>query len=198
MKKESIITLVFISITIFLSCSSNIEKDETPEALEDKSIDIKTYSRYRADLIEELYAELAEKNPSLTKLEENLDEYYKKLEKIYSEFREMDNKSNEYYTTANSKLQNFNDSVFSKKIGLIIEKSKKNYMLKKSAISKLIDENKTKQKQLDDSYLAMKILITMPLIEEYQDKNIPEEKSFIELNETQKEILKEINSLIKN
>ena len=87
--------VLLLSSSLLISCSNNKrqQKTETPAALENKSSDFIS-KRYDGDLVETIYAELAEKTPELGALEKKI-----------SSLKENKSDSIKHFTDYNDKNQ---------------------------------------------------------------------------------------------
>ncbi|MFM7024142.1 MAG: hypothetical protein ACKOXB_14310 [Flavobacteriales bacterium] len=185
----------FAGLLLLFSC--NVDTNEitpvVPTALQDNKLEIKSYSRN--DLIDELYHELTEKNPELQKLEEVLDGLHEKSQNVTGKFEAFNDKSQSYYLSASAHLSNIKDSLTRKKMQVLVNKSNLIYTMKKAGIDNLIKQINSNNLSLADHHTVLKILLTLPLIEKYQEENIPGAKDFKAFAKEQGDILKEINRL---
>jgi len=109
--------------------------EETPKALQDDKLEIKSYIRSGSgDLIEELYQELVDKNPALKKLEDDLDAFRPALNDLSGKFNKYDSKSNSYYHSANDKASAISDSLLKMKIVALLKASNQQYASKTAEI----------------------------------------------------------------
>mgnify|MGYP001164689732 CR=1 FL=1 len=165
-------------------------EQETPKALQDNKLAIKSYSRSGTDMIDELYQELVDKSPELKKLEDDLGIINSKASDLETNFNAYNQKSNSYYYSANEKTSAITDSLLRKKILAIITNNKNLYDNKTASVNslrKLISDNSS---TIKDSYSVLKIVLTLQLIEKYQNDNLPDKKNF-------KDIIKEQEKLIQ-
>ncbi len=185
---------ILILILLF-SCGGKIENNsptikETPEALQDNKLDIKRYSR-SGDLTEELYQELVEKTPALEKLEDEIDAYKPMPNDLKEKFNQYDRKSNEYYHSSNYNAEAISDSLLKSKIMSLINASNRKYTNKTAELNSLINQISKNGGTLTDHHSVLKILLTLPIIEKYQDDNKPDKKEFKDvINEQEKLILR--------
>jgi len=198
MKKFSKIFWTFLISTLLFSCGGGGQTDnnkptkqETPKALQDDKLEIKSYSR-SGDLTEELYQELVDKTPQLKKFEDDLAAFRPKPNDLISEkFNQYESKSNNYYSSANYKATAISDSLLRIKIIALITTSGKKYTSKTAEINSLIKLISKNGSTLNDQHTILKIVLTLPLIEKYQDDNKPNKKEFKDLiNEQEKLILR--------
>jgi hypothetical protein len=199
MKKMKFIFIILITLTMFSCGSKQTEnkstEQETPKALQDDKLGIKSYSRSGADLTEELYQELVDRSPQLKKIEEDLGTFNSKASDIESRFNTYNHKSTSYYNSANEKTSAIADSLLRKKILAIIKNSENLYSIKTSShdlLRKLISDNSS---TINDNYSVLKIVLTLPLIEKFQNDNLPDKKEFNDFIKEQDKLIQRIVSL---
>jgi hypothetical protein len=172
-----------IILTLIVSCGgghtddNKPTKQETPNALQDDKLDIKSYSR-SGDLTEELYQELVDKTPALKKLEDDLDAFSPKPNDRKDKFNQCDSKSNAYYSSANYKAMAITDSLLRMKIISLIKTSSKQYTSKTAELNSLLKQINNNGTTLNDYHNVLKIVMTLPIIEKFQDDNKPDKKEF--------------------
>ncbi|MFZ4398651.1 MAG: hypothetical protein ACOYO1_01355 [Bacteroidales bacterium] len=202
MKQLTSFSLTLLLLLTIFSCKREKEtqneakKQETPLALQDEKFDITSYKRYSEDIADELYLELLEKNTLLQKLEEDIISLNPKIFEVKKAFTNYDNKSKAYYNAIDYKINSINDSLLRKKISLLITNSKSQYINKTTAlieIQKKIEENEIKIKDL---HTIMKIMLTLPMIEKYQNENITDKKAFMGIIKEQQQLIDRCNKLI--
>ncbi len=201
-KIKKFIGTVFI-FTLLFSCGNKetgdnaTTKQETPEALQDDKLEIKSYSR-SGDLTEELYQELVGKNPALKKLEDDLDAFRPKPKELTDKFNKYDSKSNSYYSSANYKAAAITDSLLRMKIFSLITTSNKQYSTKTAELNSLLKQISKNGATLNDHHSVLKIVLTLPMIEKYQDDNKPDKKEFKNLIKQQEDLIERTDSLTPN
>lgn len=172
------------------------ETQDTPEALQDHKMDLKSYSRSSGDLTQELYAELVEQDPSLKQLEEDLDAYRSRPGELTKLFENYDGKSLNYYTSANRTADMISDSVLKQKMTVLITQSNERYLKKTNNINELLKQLSVNNTSLNDHHTALKIALTISVIEKYQSDNTINENQFKGLIKEQEKLLKQTDKLI--
>jgi hypothetical protein len=195
--KKYILRLLVIS-SIFLTVSCNRDKREiknpefqNPEALQD-DFKIKSLSKRGGNLIEELYAELVEKDPELKKLETELDNFQETPSTTQTVFYNYNGKSDQFYANAKGFASQITDSLAKKRILDLIKKSNKKYESESKEINDLVEQISNSQNSMQDNHSILKIVLTIPLIEKYQTDNLPKKKQFLETIAKQKALDKKI------
>lgn len=174
-KKLAILSLLILSSCGGKETNDKNSKNDTPEALQEGSIDLKRYSK-RNDLAEELYQELATKNPELKSLETDLEEF--SPEETQQIFYKYDSKSSDYYLSAKYKAAIIADTVMKNKIIALLKKSNDKYVGKTAELNGLLKTIGKTNSSINDYHNVLKIVLTIPLIEKYQNENLPKNSEF--------------------
>jgi hypothetical protein len=164
------------------SCDNSPDREksntETPKALDDKSASYEIVSkRGNSDLIENLYDELVEKTPELKELESKIDNLNDSKSDSLDQFEKYDRKNNVYYNAAVNHIGQINDTVLRDQLKHLITSSETKYNLKISSHSNLLNLIEAKTLTLNDLHEVLKITRTLPLIEKYQNNNLPNTKA---------------------
>jgi hypothetical protein len=191
--------IILLSLTMFSCGEKRTEnkptEQETPKALQDDKLDIKSYSRSKSDLAEALYLELVDKSPELKKLEDDLVSLNSQASDLETKFNTYNQKSDSYYSSAKEKTTAITDSLLRQKIIALITNSQNLYASKTASVNslrKLISDNSS---TINDSYSALKIVLTLQLIEKYQNDNLPDKKDFKEFIKDQEKLIQRTVSL---
>lgn len=192
---------LIVLITISVSCgnsrlnSDTIEKEETPEALQEKELDFESsgsYGRKYTDLVDELYADLSKSSPELLEIENELDKLSTKSETLKEKLDAFDNKSERYYHSAESKSAQITDSLLRFKIQSIIARSRTQYSDNLAGLNDIVKTIDKQNNGINDHHLVLKILLTLPLIEKYQKGNVPSPKEYQDLILEQSKLIERI------
>ena len=147
-------------------------------------------------MIEELYQELVDKSPALKKLEDDLDVFRPKPIKLNQKVQQYNSKSNSYYSSADYKISAITDSLLKDKIITLITTSKNKHNDKTAELNSLLKEISKNDATLNDHYSVLKIVLTLPIIEKYQDYYKPDKKEFNDLIKQQENLILRTDSLI--
>jgi cell shape-determining protein MreC len=157
-----------------------------PQALQENNGSSASYiskgKRGYGDLVNELYEELKAQNPSLQQLEKNIDRVKTEKEDSSEAFNEYNQKSNDYYSSANRHLESIKDTTTRERIKALILASMSRYESMASANKDLLVLLNRKDITLDDLYTAMKLTRTMEMIEKFQRQNLPSTKPLEKVN----------------
>jgi len=199
MKKIFHHLISILAIALLISCGGNKteEKPETkkeiPKALQEEPSNFGSSSRN--NLIDAIFKELVEKNSALKKLEDDLLVLKGKPDELTEKFNNYDSKSDSYYGSAEGEAVEISDSLLKKKMKEFILTSSKQYSSKISEINSLINSVSKKDLTLNDHHLILKIVLTMPIIEKYQNDNLPDKNEFKVLMKKQTKLLNLTDSL---
>lgn len=204
MKTKTLQVILITAIVIMLSCSSSSPKaddpqhvPETPKALKDDNSllsDVKSAYSRSSNLVDKLYDELADKIPALKKIEDDISALGPKSNEAIEKFASYNGKSESYYGSAGNYAATISDSVLRKQIEEVIQASNKAYKNKTAHLGALLDQMAKQSTNLNDHHTMLKILVTLPLIEEYQKNSQPSDKDFQAVLKTQQQIINQINS----
>ncbi len=189
--------LALIIVFTSVSCRNN-QKKVQPKALEDKNTSYSIAStRSYTDLVEDLYKELATNNPELKSIEAKIKMFSEvQIDSIasYSHFVE---KNNSYYNTANQHIETIKDSLIRDEIKSIVTHHLAQYNSRVAIHNELLKRIETNQNKISDLYKALKIIKTLPLIDQYQKDNLPGTSPFDRFIKQQEEIIKLIDKPTK-
>jgi hypothetical protein len=187
--------LCALSLLLFLtSCRENEivnKNNDEPEAFQEKSIDIGRF-RKKSNLIEDLYLELVDKSPELKSLETELSALNPR--DTTNTFFTYDEKSKYFYQAADSYANTIRDSVLKQQILKLIKNSEDKYVPLKAELENLVDTINKKRMQINNYHTALKIALTLPLIEQYQRKHLPDKSSFEKLIEKENQLINKIET----
>lgn len=191
----SLISMMLVSCGEKKSDTSLPINQEVPKALQEGSLEIKRYTSSR-DLTEELYQELVDKTPVLKKLEEDLNALSTRPIDLKDKFNQYDYKSSGYYNSATNKASSISDSLLKNKIIALIKQRQQTYTSKTEELNALLKQMSHNGTTLKDHHAVLKIVMTLPIIEKYQDENKPDKKEFKNVLRDQDNLILKIDSLI--
>lgn len=174
------------------SCNHISSKDadqqkSIPKPLQDNIGDGSIKSSRGDNLLQDIYSDQVKKQPELQNLENLMEHFNDGLPDSVKSFQIYDNKSTSYYRSANDALNNMKDTVLRDHLRALINESRHKYLdtIKRfSVLMAHIDSNKIK---IEDYHTLLKIAISLPIIENYQNKSLPDIKSVANLaNEAQR------------
>jgi len=205
MKNKTLYITAIFSFTLLASCNNPPKADkpqqpprETPEALKNESgeLDISSYKRGSGNLVDELYQELVDKTPDLKKLEDQLNDNPRASNQITEKFTDYNTKSTNYYNAAKQKAHAISDTILRQQVLAFIESSNNQYINKTKELNALCAQISDNNTSLYDHHLMLKIFLTLPLIQDYQNNNLPYKKEFVGFIQAQQQLINKINSTI--
>jgi hypothetical protein len=172
-----------ICFLILISCTSRKENKtapqaDVPKALQDnKESKLISYSkRGPEDLVEELYDEKVRSTPALKAIEEVIDKLNDSENDSLEVFNDFKAKNQQYYGSAKSHLNSIKDSLLKEEIDAVIGKNFLVYNNRVSGFEDLVTSLNNKSASADDRHSALMILISLGMMKEYQEKNMPSTK----------------------
>ena len=173
-------------------------EQETPKALEDKSVSSEILSkRGYDDLVESLYSELLDKNQDLKNLENKIQELNQSKNDSTKSFDNFNTKSINYYSAANRRIDQLNDSLLRIKMRTLISSSLTKYKSSITTHETLLKTIDAGGITISDLHTTLKITETLPLIEKYQHNNLPSTKPLEGFIQKQNQAIKLADTLSK-
>jgi len=199
--RTTIILSTFLLFTI-ASCDSPARQEHqqpaTPKALDDNSADYDIISKgRREDMVESLYDEQVGKNADLKLLEDKLDALRAGWNDSVQAFNRFNDKNKIYYNVASEHIEGIKDSVLRDKIKVLVAGSLKKYQSLTAGHNELLKTIDTQNLTLADLHTVLKIVRTLPLIEKYQQDNLPSTKPLKAFIHNQNKALKLVDTLVK-
>jgi hypothetical protein len=196
------IILSTLLIAALVSCGNNRTQDkpknETPKALEDKSSSYEIVSKRSSDdIVESLYNELVSKDAELKKLEDKIEGLNESKTDTTELFDKFNGKNQSFFSSANRHVSEIKDSIVRDKIKGIISFQLAKYNSRIAKHNELLKVIEAKQMTISDLHNVLKIVRTLPLIENYQKNNLPDIKSFEDYIKRQEETINLADTLSK-
>ncbi|MDB5273799.1 MAG: hypothetical protein JWO58_2166 [Chitinophagaceae bacterium] len=170
--------LLLASFLLLVACSKEDKKNDplssSPHSQKNNtSLSVKT--NRNADVVDELYHELMEQKPELQELENQVEDIERAKEKAMDAYKQYNDKNATYYTHAEQRTNTINDSLLKNSIELLLKKSQYAYAHKNEELSKAMLALEKESISLHDHREALKIILSMNLIEKYQKhQQLPE------------------------
>lgn len=182
---------------ICIACNTN-RKKEVPKVLENKKASVeKAAKRGEEDLVDGLYNEAVSTNEALKNFESGLEQLSKSKDDSLDSFGIFDSQNKKYYTSASGHAEGISDSVLRSNVKMLISSSLANYDSVIYRHDSLVKNILTRETTLKDLRSILKIVYTLPLIEKYQDDNLPSAEPIQGFSLRQDEIMKLADTLIK-
>jgi hypothetical protein len=197
------ICLSVLLVFIIASCNNNDIQEkpqppETPKALEDNnSFDVMPKGRRSEDLCESLYDELLSKDAELKKLEVKIEDLNRSKHDSTELFDKFDGKIQSYFRSVNSNVSEIQDSLLRDKIKLLIASHLEKYNARTANHNELLKTIAINDIKMADLHTVLKIVKTLPVIEKYQQNNVPSTKQLEGFISQQNQAIRLADTLIK-
>jgi len=189
--------LPFFIFAICIACNTN-RKKEVPKVLDNKKADIQiSLKRSEIDLVNGLYTEAVNSDDELKNFEAGIKELQEGKDDSLSAFGTFDGQNKTYYQTAATYADKISDSILKASVKKLITQSIAQYDTATYNHDSLLKQIITKEATLQDLQNALKIVYTLPLIEKYQQDNLPSPASIEGFSIKQAEVIKRADTLIK-
>ncbi len=188
---------------LLASCSHEIPKQqevlnqETPKILQEEKSEIKIRSSYESDLLEELYAELSEKNPNLKKINDQIEKHNGAFSDSLTPLKEHKGKSQTYYYSAHHKIGAIKDSTLRVAMMKMVKLSEMNFNNKLMPLEKLAQTISDNSVTIGDQYNVLKIVTTLKSMQKFQKDFMVNGKSLLNVIKEQEQIIAELKKLAK-
>jgi Fe-S oxidoreductase len=185
------------TILCLASCASDNTEGDTKEAITDSIVEEYNQSATRgpADMVEALYQELMAQNENLLTLDKNMDVLRREQAKAVAPYMLYNGKSTQYYTNALNLSNGISDSLLKNSVEVLIKKSQHQFTTQSATMNKSMNSLNIAYQQLEDRYSALKIILTLNLIEKYQAQKTPPTPAYTQLIEKMEQHMKLIDSL---
>jgi len=206
MRRRFNLILLVISL-IICSCSNNnrnIEEtatqNQTPVSLDEGKIesDLSYISkRDESDIIQKLFNEAMSKDSVLKNLNDRINEVNHLKYDSLEAYNNYINNNNSYWSGVDSYINQLNDSALQremKDVFQILESKYKNRIFQHDLA---IDKLEAKAKKLDDCEILMKLIVTEPMMINYQRNELPDIKSLNNLINVYDNLIKKSEPFIK-
>ena len=195
--------LALFCLFILLSCANRNKtnspgQSSVPEALqegnENKSMRFK--KRGAEDLLEELYEEKVKSTPVLQAIEAMIDKLTESHNDSLENYNDFNSKNLEYYNSAKRHVISIRDSLLEKEIKIVLERSISGYDNKIARLNNLVAILGRKPGSIADRHTALKILISLEMMEEYQLRNMPLAKPLEAIIKNYDHLIQKMDSVI--
>lgn len=173
-------------------------KNETPKALETTDSDGSSFQLKRGqDLLNQVYYELAEKRPDLQEIESLIDKSRESGSDLQDDYSKFSGKSERYYNSVANQVLQVKDSLLRTRILQMLETSKIRNKAKSAQLDNLIRTIAQKQTSIEDYHIALKVAVTLPAIEDFQERNLPNSASYADHTKQQDSVMLKMKKIIK-
>jgi hypothetical protein len=198
-------TKIFLSTIlafILVSCDDTQIQDKpqqaTPKALEDNSsFEIVSKGRRSDDLVESLYNELVSKDVELKRLEVKMNDLNSSKYDSIKLFDKFNGKIQSYFGSIDRNVLEIEDSLLRDKMKLLIASNLTKYNSRIAKHNELLKTLAINEIRISDLHTVLKIVKTLPVIEKYQQNNLPTTRQLEGFVKQQDQTINLADTLIK-
>lgn len=179
MKTYILFAIIGLSIISCTNDKGTVEQqnpnEQTPQVLNDeRKLDISSYSkRFGTDIIQELFNEAVQSDKQLKAVTAKLDKV-KEMKSDSLKAYQTYMRNNQNYWNALTRYSNqLSDSTLKITLTLLIETLKQKQSQRTSELDTLVADINTAERNLGDLELLMKVLVTQPMMSNYQRNELP-------------------------
>lgn len=188
---------------LFVCVSCNMrqpppDNNAMPEALQpnnQSSGELIFSKRSVGNIINALYDEEVKKSALLSALEKQISDTKRIKRDTLALYTDFFAKNDDYYSTANWMDSTITDSLLKQKIKLLLQKSKQGFEQHSNDLSVLMQDLDAKDNTLTDLHTVLKLIVTLPLIEQYQLQSKPAQQPLVMLQHNYTNTINAIDSI---
>ncbi len=147
--------------------------------------------------MEELYDQAVKQNDNLKSIEEDISKFYKKKIDALEMYNSYTYYNTRYYSDARAKTGQIKDATIKQRATEQLNQSETAYNTRIASWQKTIADMNTKENELDDLQILLKIVTTRPMIEKYQSRELPGSGKPKEANDKLLRLIERIKTLTK-
>ena len=163
-------TFFLFTFCVFFAACSSKDNRKTDSSSNDQ---LSSAVSREGNVLDKLYEELKEQRPELQALELEIEGIDRAKEEALATYNEYNSKNEQGYSLANQHLSSIKDSLLRNNIELMINKSQYTYDQDNAAMALAAATLENRSRSLHDHQEALKIILTLNLMEKYQKKQIP-------------------------
>lgn len=152
------------------------DKTDTPGPLQDDKGSLADISSQRGgsvSMVDDIYRDIAAKQPDLKSLEDQLTMFNAEVPDSLAIFYRYSQKSAQYYSSAKLTVDAIQDTILKQRLKVMINQSQARYGQKTNKFDLLNKQLKNDEAIIADYHNMLKVVATLPVMQTYQDKNIP-------------------------
>lgn len=202
--KHNVYVYFATAILALYACSQPQQKTETPthetpEVLQEKTIEKQItssfsseYKRTTPNIIEDLFNEALDKNADLKKIFDAINILQNMKKDSLFAYNKYVSANENYYTNVEELLSQITDSTLKHDL-------KKTFMKSKKKFNKSIEDHKisnenitTKQAELHNQQIALKLMVTHTMMQNYQKNELPKLTTIQHISEQYSDIITQV------
>ena len=149
------------------------------------------------DLVDEFYEQAVKQNSNLKSIEEGIDAFYKKREDALEKYNSFTAYNSRYYADARSHANTIPDATTKQRAAELVNKSEAAYLTKLSNWQSSITSLNSKERELKSLHELLKLMIATPVIENYQQNNLPGNSKLNEANGDLQQLVEKIKAITR-
>jgi hypothetical protein len=149
------------------------------------------------DLVDEFYEQAVKQNSPLKSIEDGIDAFYKKREDALEKYNSFTSYNSRYYADARSHANSIPDVATKQRATELILKSETTYLAKLSNWQTSITGLNSKERELKSLHELLKVMIATPVLENYQQNNLPDNSKLNEANGDLQQLIEKIKAITK-
>ncbi len=152
-------------------------------------------TRMPTDMVDELYSDLTAQNEALADLEKEMAKLRREQAEATQPYMLYNGKSKQYYNDALNLSSAIDDSLLKNSVEVLIKKSEHLFLKRSLKQDQHLAKLTQAYAEVEDNYKALKIILTLDLIEKYQQQKAPATASYQGLIERLQQSIKHIDGL---
>jgi hypothetical protein len=168
-----------------------------PDPSNRETLEYKTFSRGSGDIIETLYADLVKESAELLKLEKEIESIGNVISDSTDAYQRFDLVNERFFVSLEDHTNTIKDSSLHRQIRQLADECKERYELKVATHEQLMKTIEAKQQYIADLKQAIMVTLTIPKIQEYQDKNLPNPRPLQQVIDQIEKVRKETQAVYK-
>ena len=204
MRMMKILLMIAFAGLLFIgfSCSSSDNEEpqieepgsETPEVLQ-QDYSYKDVYSYRSskNIIDALYYEKLKKDENLRLLDERISNSNESRGDSIQPYRKYMNINDQYWSSMYSHISHIQDSVLKNELQVLSDSLQARFYRKVKHLKDLDSLIEAKRKSLRDKEIIMKIVVTEPMMSNFQNNEMPESRTLENINLMYDSLLQEID-----
>lgn len=149
------------------------------------------------DLVDEFYGQAVKQNSNLESIEDGITAFYKKREDALEKYNSFTSYNSRYYADARSHINTIPDAATKQRAADLVNKSEAAYLAKLSNWQTSITSLNSKERELKSLHELLKLVIATPVMENYQQNNLPDNSKLNETNGDLQQLIEKIKAITK-
>ena len=199
MKLPTFILILCLSLFSCSNPSETVVEETTPEVFTQKDImdDSYTSRSYHPDIIQKLFNEAVKKDADLKALTSSLRKTRELSSDSMARYVDYVSNNQDYWNALNSYSNQLSDSSMRDELDAMINTLKEEHTQQTAPLDQLASQISDAQMTLHDLEILMKIMVTAPMMANYQKNELPDIQQLESVKAALESSLKEIEPYAK-